>query len=254
MAGPGDFHGGQTGSLRPCSTPAFSPDLTPPSIPTGDAAVVFHTGCTSDAQFKITDANGEPVPFELEALDNGVVLLQTDEALTPGNYQVETPDGTEKTVTVTEPAPIPTALGSLAHASGCRPLFTLYFDPAVHPYLPLMRLEYAVDGGERQVWFEYGTIELVDGGAWLELFDVDEGQHEIEVFGMIAGEDMGPDAAVLNFSFKPCGSDNDNGGTFSCSLAEGSAGATRPGASVLVLLGGAFAFGRRRRRSLSQRR
>jgi len=251
----GDIHGGQTGSLRPCSTPAFTPSLPAPRVPTGDAAVVFHTGCTTDAQFKITDANGEPVPFELEALDDGVVLLQTDEALMPGTYQVETPDGSEETVTVTVPAPLPTALGSLTRAFGsCHPLFTLSFDPAVYPYLPLMRLEYAVDGGERQVWFEYGTIALDEGAAWLELNDLSRGQHEVEVFGMIAGEDMGPDPAVLNFSFDGCDSDEDTDRTFSCSLAQGGAGATEPiGASVLMLLGSAFALGRRWRRSLPER-
>lgn len=250
-----DPHGGQTGSLRPCSTPAFAPDLPSTSVPTGDAAVVFHTGCTADAQFKLTDANGEPVPFELEALDDGVVLLQTDEALTPGNYEIETPDGESKTVTVTDAAPIPSKLGSLTEATaGCRSLFSLTFDPTVAPYLPLMRLEYAVDGGARQVWFEYGTIALSDGAAWLELAGVANGVHQLEVFGMIAGEDVGPDPAVLSFSSPQCASDEGDGGTLSCSLATASPGPARPaGASILLLLGGALALGRRRR-SLSQRR
>ena len=251
-----DPHGGQTGSLRPCSTPAFAPDLPTTSVPTGDAAVVFHTGCTAGAQFKLTDANGEPVPFELEALDDGVVLLQTDEALTPGTYQVETPDGAQKTVTVTDPAPIPSRLGSLSEVSaGCRSLFSLTFDPTVAPYLPLMRLEYAVDGGARQVWFEYGTIALTDGAAWLELFGVANGVHELEVFGIIAGEDAGPDAAVLSFSSFECASDEGDGGTLSCSLANGGTGAAHPaGAGVLLLLGGGLALGRRRRLSLTRRR
>lgn len=247
----GGFHGGQTGSLRPCSTPAFGPTS---SVPTGDAALVFHTGCATDANFTITDANGEPVPFELQALDDGVVLVQTDEALTPGSYEIETPDGAQQTVTVTDPVPLPTQLGTLAAATGsCRPLFELTFDDAVAPYLPFLRLEYAVDGGARQVWFEYGTLASQDS-AWLELAVPTTGDHQVEVFGTIAGEDAQPDPAILEFSFTRCVSGDDEGMTL-CSLARGGAGAASAGSgSALLLLGAALALGRRRRPSLTRRR
>ncbi len=205
---------------------------------------MFHTGCPTDANFKITDQNGELVPFELQALDDGVVLVQTDEALTPGSYEVETPDGEQQTVTVTDPVALPTQLGSLTHATGsCRPLFELTFDDAVVPYLPFLRLEYAVDGGARQVWFEYGTLAFQDS-AWLELPVPSTGGHRLEVFGTIAGEDAQPDSATLTFAFEPCASDDD-GGMAICALDARGAGASRAGSGVaLALVGAALALAR----------
>lgn len=247
---PPGHHGGQTGSLRPCSAPAFAPTS---SIPTGDAALVFHTGCATDAEFKITNENGEPVPFELEALDDGVVLLATEEALTPGSYQVETPDGNQQTVTVTAAATLPEELGTLTYSSGsCDPLFELVFDDAVAPYLRFLRLEYAVDGGARQVWFEYGTLASQDS-AWLELADPTSGEHRLEVFGTIAGEDVHPDSATLTFDFTPCAAADDDGMTV-CALGAGGAGTSRAGGvAALVLVGAALALGRRRQ-SVTRRR
>lgn len=241
----GGHHGGQTGSLRPCSTPAFDP--VPSAIPTGDAAVVFHTGCSADADFKLTDANGEPVPFELKALDDGVVLVQTEEALTPGTYQVETPDGSQETVVVTEPAPLPSTLGVLQRMYGtCEALFTVTLDDAVEPYLPFMRLEYNVDGGARQLWFEYGTIETLEDAVWLEVPNLNSGEHQLEVFGTIAGETMGLDVASLEFSLTDCASDENNG-MMQCSLERGGpGGAGTGGGTALVAMGVGLALGRRR--------
>lgn len=248
----GGHYGGQTGSLQPCSTPAFGP--APSSVPTGDAAVVFHTGCNADADFTLTDANGEPVPFELEPVDHGVVLLKTEEALSPGSYQVETPDGEEGTVTVTGPVPLPSELGVLDHYGSCGALFTLTFDAAVEPYLPLMRLEYAIDGGERLVWFEYGTITTLDGAAWLEVPNVSHGNHVVEVFGTIAGETTAPDAVRRTFWAKPCADEDQGDGGMVCSLGGGGAGVAGTGSgTALVLVGVALALGRRRR-ALTERR
>ncbi|HEU5073563.1 MAG TPA: hypothetical protein VFU02_05310 [Polyangiaceae bacterium] len=251
---PPGHHGGQTGSLRPCSTPAFDP--APASIPTGDAAVVFHTGCSADADFKLTDANGEPVPFELKELDDGVVLVQTEEALAPGIYQVETPDGSQETVVVTDPAPLPSKLGVLQQPYGtCEALFTLTLDDAAEPYVPFMRLEYSVDGGARQLWFEYGTIETIEDAVWLEMPDLDGGEHQLEVFGTIAGESMGPDVATLDFSLTACASAEDDGGVMQCSLGRGATGeAGTGGGTALCLVGVGIALVLGRRRPLTRRR
>lgn len=242
----GGHWGGQTGSLQPCSTPSLGP--APSAVPTGDATVVFHTGCSSDTNFTLTNANGEPVPFALEPVDDGVVLLRTEESLDPGSYQVETPDGERGTVTVTEPVPLPSKLGSLRKDGSCGALFALTFDPAVEPYLPLMRLEYAVDGGERRVWFEYGTIATLYDEAWLEIPNVSHGDHVLEVFGLIAGETAGPDTAKTTFWYKPCTDDEAGDEGVVCSV--GSPGAEAAGAgsgTALVLLGVALARRRRRR-------
>lgn len=250
----GGFHGGQTGSLRPCSTPAFGSSA---SVPTGDAALVFHTGCATDADFKITDQNGELVPFELEALGDGVVLLQTEEALTPGTYEVQTPDGQQQTVTVTDPAPLPTQLGTLIHTpQRCRPLFELGFDDTIAPYLPFLRLEYSVDDGPKQTWFEYGTLASSQGSAWLELGPLTRGDHRLEVFGTIAGEEMQPGSERVSFPYTPCaGDDATDDGLAPCTLGRGGAGAAAgDGPLTLVLIGAAFALGRRRRLTLTPRR
>jgi len=175
------------------------------------------------------DANGEPVPFEVETLDDGVILVKTDGALSPGNYRVETPDGAAQTVTVKEPAPLPTTLGTLAPLSAsCNAVFELNFDAAFRPYLPLVRLEYAIDGADREVWFEYGTIPPED--FWVDLaVPTDPGEHHLEVFAYIAGEDTGPDAVTLDFSFKPC-ADSDDGGMALCAVGQTGPGASRSGA------------------------
>lgn len=243
----GGHYGGQTGSLEPCTTPpAFM--VSDPSVPTGDAALVFHTGCSTDAGFQLTDANGEPVPFEVETLDDGVVLVKTEGALSPGSYRIETPNGAEQTVTVTQPAPLPTTLGTLAPLStSCNAVFELSFDAALRPYLPLLRLEYAVDGSERKVWFEYGTIPQGESSLDLEV-SASPGEHQLEVFGSIAGEDTGPNAVALDFSFAPC-ADSADGGMALCAVSQTGAGASRSGAGL-----GAFALcfafvGWRRRQS-----
>ena len=257
--GSGGFQGGQTGSLQPCSAPAFEPAPYPapmgePSVPTGDAAVVFHTGCSADAGFKITDANGEPVPFELLELEDGVVLLKADEALTPGTYQVGTPDGTQETVTVTDPVPLPTQLGTLSSGQMCPALFQLTFAPEVEPYLPLMRLEYSVDGGPRRVWFEYGTIPVPTESVLLEVEGVEVGAHRVEVFALIAGEDMGPEPLSNSFASTDCGSGDEGDGTFQCSVRRGAGVASAGSGTALALLGIALVWTRRRRPPLTRRR
>jgi len=220
-----------------------------PSIPTGDAALVFHTGCAADAAFQMTDANGEPVPFDVETLGDGVVLVKAEGALSPGTYQVETPDGATQLVTVTDPAPLPTRLGTLAPlTTSCKAVFQLTIDAALHPFLPLVRLEYAVDGSERQVWFEYGTIPVYDPALDLGV-STGPGEHHLEVFGTIAGEATTPDAVALDFSLTPCANGEDEG-TALCALGQSGAGTSRSGAGL-----GAFVLclgfvGWRRRRSI----
>jgi hypothetical protein len=242
----GGYYGGQTGSLRPCSTPAFM--VSDPSVPTGDAALVFHTGCTTDAAFQITDQNGELVPFDLETLDDGVVLVKTEEALSPGSYQVETPDGAAQTVTVTAPAPLPTTLGTLTPlTTSCSAVFELQIDVALRPYLPLVRLEYAVDGAERQVWFEFGTIPQGESALDLEV-PTSPGAHHLEVFGTIAGEATGPDAVALDFSLTACADGEDDGMPL-CAVAQPGVGTSRSGAGIGAFALGFALVGWRRRRS-----
>jgi hypothetical protein len=96
-----------------------------------------------------------------------------------------------------------------------------------------MRLGYVVDGGERRVWFAYGTITTLDDAAWLEVPNVSHGNHLLEVFGTIAGETTGPDVATLTFWNKPCESEGE--GAAVCSLGGGGAGAAGTGSGTALV-------------------
>ena len=197
----GGFYGGQTGSLRPCSTPWETSQGG--TVPAGDAALVFRTGCPAGNEITLVDQEGEPVAFEMVELDDGVVLLRADAALEPGSYRVKTPDGGEQTLTVTEPAPLPMKLGTLTQvADTCSRTFELQLDAAVTPYLSLLRLEYSLDGGARLPWFEYGTVPQHGSAApLLGIENLTTGPHHLEVFPSLAGETTPPDTAELDFVY-----------------------------------------------------
>lgn len=246
----GGHHGGQTGSLEPCSTPA---DFTgQPTVPTGDAAFVFHAGCMMMGEFGVTDSAGNPVPFEVVELEGGAVLLKTDAALTQGSYHISTPDGGVQTVNVGEVAPLPGQIGALSREAGsCSTLFTLSLHQDMLPYLPLLRLEYAIDGGTPTTWFEYGTVTPENGYLFLQLpWTPATGDHEIEVFASIAGEASAPAPSSLDFAMN-CQQPSDGG--FACQLT------SRPLANGSAPLAAALAclflvipvFRTRRRRSAS---
>ena len=234
---PGDHHGGQTGSLRPCSTPWETSQGG--TVPAGDAALVFHTGCSTDKDITITDEAGQPVPFELIEVDEGVVLLRADAALPPGNYRVETPDGAEQTLTVTEPAPLPMDLGTLTRvADSCSLTFQLALDPAVVPYLSLLRLEYSLDAAGRLPWFEYGTVPENSASLLLAVDYLTVGSHRLELFASLAGETMAPDPVSLDFVHECHGAEPAEPG--SCATA-GALG-PEPGAGMTQTLMGLGLF------------
>jgi hypothetical protein len=114
-----------------------------------------------------------------------------------------------------------------------------------------VRLEYAVDGDDRQVWFEYGTIPATmpaeDSSLDLEV-SADPGDHHLEIFGSIAGEATGPDAVALDFSFTPCAG-SDDGEMALCAVDQTGAGASRSGAGLGVFALCFAGVGWRRRRS-----
>lgn len=193
----GGIRGGQTGSLKPCQVPGeFEAGAL---VPEGDAAFVFHSGCPVAEDFTLTDGNGESVPFQIETIDDGVVLLRTEDALTEGNYRVTTPDGAEQTVSVTEARPLPSSLGSLARVQQCPPLFELQLDTSLLPYLPLLQLKYTLNGAEPQPWFEYGTVMPVDGSVFLAPVGLGEGAYQLAIEGAIAGESIVLTSSTLDF-------------------------------------------------------
>jgi hypothetical protein len=241
----GGHLGGQTGSLVPCSTPPqFSADG---AVPEGDAAFVFHSGCASEEAFSVLDENGVPVSFQLEELDNGVVLVRTDTALTAGSYTVVAPDGNVRTVTVEASAPLPSNLGELSRpADSCSNLVLLTLSSEVLPYVPLLRLEFSMDGSPFAVWFEYATVPQSSTPLRLALNDLQPGTHEVRVASYIAGETIGSEPASLTFTSECQPALVDNGG---CSLGKRGPWSRVPGlAAALSLLFFATGVGWRRRR------
>ncbi len=247
----GGFHGGQTGSLKPCSTPdqfAGGGD-----VPTGDVAFVFHTGCARGEDFSVTDSEGNPVPFQMVELDDGVVLLKTDTALVPGTYRVETPAGETETVEVTGAEPLPSTLGSLEQFGGaCSSVIRLGLDDSVLPYVSLLRLQYTLDDGDMASWFEYGTVEPDGAGAvLLDVGPLDPGAHRVEVVPSLAGEETAPDSESLQFDYEcPATSNDPPGGAGACSLDRRSLGRRElpvPCALTYLLLGILLLLGRWRR-------
>lgn len=245
----GGYWGGQTGSLVPCSTPAFTSE--DPSVPSGDAAVVFHTGnCT--VPFSVTDQNGESVPFELVQLDDGVVLLKTDTALTPGVYEIETGNGQTAEVTVTEARELPMQAGTLERLGApteCSRTFALTFDESMLAYLPLLKLEYSLDGGPVLPWFEFGTVPQNASSVALGISALSYGSHELRVYASIAGEAEQPPPAVLTFSHEPCppGAEPDSGAI--CAMRPLALTTNAPGAPAGLALLGLMVLGLRRRRA-----
>jgi hypothetical protein len=256
----GGFHGGQTGSLTPCSTP---PQFSAGGgvVPEGDAAFVFRSGCPAGEGFSVLDENGTPVSFQLEELDDDVVLLRTESTLTPGSYTVTTPDGKTSTVVVSDAVPLPSDIGWLRHVDSCSNLVELVLSEEVLPYLPLLRLEYSIDGLPFVVWFEYGTVPTGDLTLQLALDSAGAGTHEVRVSAVLAGESVGPEPEGLVFTVQ-CQQPQtlpgqspppDSGGAANCSLAGQASSSVTSGlmailSLILVWMGVGW---RRRRRKVS---
>jgi MYXO-CTERM domain-containing protein len=210
--------GGQTGALDCGPTPAAAMGA---AIPAGDGGILLRvSGCElgfDPAAISLTDAAGEPVEFDVERLDDDNVLLVPQMGLGEGTYtidgmaietdadadagaeaamapQAETAAAAD-TVQVAQEAELPMQLGTLEpRAGGCgAPVFRLTLDPAVLAYLPHLKLSVSVDGGPTETFFDYGTLQVVDGQATIELPEclsacIDTGMHQLVLIAEIAGE------------------------------------------------------------------
>ena len=236
-----DPYGGQTGSLRPvrpaCGrAPSFD---RAPTLPAGDAVFVYYDDtCSANAEdFALSDADGNVIGVEVEQLGSGALLVKTDMALSPGDYQLESPSGAQ-TITVAEAEPLPTGLGTLRAFDGCPGSLSLTFADEVVPYLPLLALSYRVDGGALQGWYDYGMIppdaEAVELNlGWCPGPCLGDGTFEIEIEASIAGESDGPDAVSQPVSRSCASSGGDGGG---CSVARPSTFGSLSGACLLFAL------------------
>lgn len=206
----GGFQGGQTGSLVPTCGIATDPG----SVPAGDGALIVHTaGCSTPLaldEIELLDAAGNPIAFDTVELEDGAVLLRTNQTLEPGSYRVSGGSATDVQLVVTEAEPLPMRLGELTYlgASDCTPQFELKLDESAAAYESLLKVMVSIDGGEPTTWVDYGQLEVDGDLTVLELThcSVDSclgsGTHTVEVTGLIAGEQDQPDPIFLDFDFE----------------------------------------------------
>jgi hypothetical protein len=216
---PGDYMlGGQTGSLVPdCGVaPLSAGGIT---LPVGNAlAVVYGRGCPEDlaAEQLALDGPGAPVALTLETLGDGVFLVRSQESLPAGQYELGVAGG-QNTVSIgAEASPLPMRLGEIVpvtSASACpaEVELELTLGPEALAYAPLLRLLVSVDGGNEQLWVDYGALELADpesGRASLRLPRCSgsaclDGRHELRVRAELAGESANLEALFVRIDV-PC--------------------------------------------------
>lgn len=208
----GTPYGGQTGSLTPtCGVAPLAQDGA--AVASGNSvAVVYTASCTNTAAMTVIGPDGKPVPYSLEPLDqSGTYVVHTTTALSPGSYAVTLPSnssgGQSTQVTVSDAAPMPTALGTLTAdaVGGCNgATFTLTLDPSAIPYAALIRLTGDIDGGPTFIWVPYGALALNGNQSALELRCLGDcqldGAHTLNVAAKIAGQAAPFDVQAVPFT------------------------------------------------------
>jgi hypothetical protein len=167
----------------------------------------------------------------------------------------------ERTLIVTEAAPVPTKLGSLEQRMGSQscdqaPRFDLLLDSATLPYASLLEISVSVDQGEPFVWMPFGSL-----GDQNEHFELDRCSSvddrecvpsstvHLEVHTRVAGEveELLPLQLDVDASCKPPAPLEPL-----CSYSRGASGSPSGGYATRLLglaLLSAFWFQRRRRRA-----
>jgi len=189
--------GGQTGALTPpCGlTPAARAG---DSTPGGDSGIVIHTdACVglAVAELELRAEDGRSVPFDLETLPGGAMLLRPRDPLPAGIYRVTIAGVEMDSVVAEQPAALPMQLGTLQPLGpSCGVDVELNVDPLLLEYLPQLKLSVSVDGGVEQTWFDYGTLDVTEGRARLSLPScggqrcLADGVHTLRVTAELAGE------------------------------------------------------------------
>ncbi|MDH5671237.1 MAG: hypothetical protein OEZ06_03755 [Myxococcales bacterium] len=192
--------GGQTGALMPdcgLSPAGGEADI----LPGGGAGIVVYTDVCGVAAateaLELRDGSGIAVDFDLERLDDGVVLLRPAMELPPGDYELTGPDGMIRQLAIADSKPLPERIGQLDQVGvGCDIEFELQLDPSLREYVPLLKLDVRVNGGEVRTWIDYGTLPSEPGGdSVLTLPNcfprcLRDGVHEVTVEASLAGEEV----------------------------------------------------------------
>jgi hypothetical protein len=200
--------GGQTGALRPpCGlTPAARAG---DSVPGGDFGIVIHTQACAGfaaAELELRDEAGASIPFVLEPLPGGAMLLRPQRALAAGVYRVMVAGVVMESIVAEQPEALPMQLGTLRpSAPSCGADVELEVDALLLPYLPQLKLSVSVDGGPEQTWFDYGTLDANAGRALLSLPCssqpcLADGAHTLRVTAHVTVQTRCQGAASASFS------------------------------------------------------
>lgn len=263
---PSDYMlGGQTGSLIPnCGVAPLSANGY--TVPRGDAlTVLYGAGCPealAASQVALTGPDARPVAILLESLDDGVYLVRAAEGLESGEYGLDVAGQSQGTLSVDEQASaLPVQIGPITATSGPRDClgavtFELALSPEALAHAPLMRWLVSVDGGDWQVWADYGALELTgapgNGRGTLTLprcgsaVCLPEGSHGLDVRAEVAGEALTTDVASVTFDIDCAEPEPSDEG---CAVAApGRSGSARSAFTLGVLAAALCAAMRRSRR------
>lgn len=216
-------YGGQTGSLLPpgqCQVPAATRgELV---VAEGNVAFVARASSLETPQATLIDDSGRAIELEFDELENGSASAAiSNEALTPGTYQVEYAcEGSQGSqqltveLTVEPAAPLPIELGDVTFdpppTQDCRRDDILELSMALsddaRPFAQLLEVRMRVDGQPPFVVAHYGTLSAEDTISLLRVrrcageADVDcipSRPVEIQLSATIAGETTETESEIL---------------------------------------------------------
>lgn len=268
----GWWNGGQTGSLTPAC--GVTPGAMQRGVPASAAGIVVESSGCGDGRLldplTVRDASGRAIPFELEQLPNGELLIVPAGGLMPGSYTVsvmprggDDEDGgvgvgepaiIDQTVDVRPSTPLPDVFGELARSSDyCDTVIELTPYEPVLPYLGLISVDIQIDDGPVLPLIATGTMRLEYGAARVALplatlEGLADGAHQLRVIVSLAGESMPLDVFMLTIEV-PCYLGPGDEAEAGC--AASGARHAAPGASALgmALAAALFALRKRRRRA-----
>jgi hypothetical protein len=213
--------GGQTGSLIPtCGVAPLS--ASGYAVPRGDVvAVLYGSGCPealAASRVALTGPDARPVAILLESLEDGVYLVRAAESLEGGEYDLAVSGESQGTLAVDdEPSPLPVQIGPLMVTAGVRDClddvrFEVELSTEALAHAPLLRWLVRVDGGDWQVWADYGALELTstpEGGRGELVLPrcgpagcLPEGSHGLDLRVEVAGQSLPSEATSVAFDIE----------------------------------------------------
>jgi len=249
--------GGQTGSLVPgCGVAPLSAGGL--SVPEGNAlAILYARDCPAGISSEQLALEGmAEVRLELVPLDGeSVFLVRAVEGLSDGDYRLSVGAGPASELRVGAEVEPPSPFGTLLPPQedpdcGERIRFELKLENAALAYAPLARFGLRIDGGDEQLWVDYGALPIEsDAGGSQGVLELPRcgpqgclaaGAHRLRLSVQVAGEIRQPDPIELAFELHCPAPDAstpeepDTGGR--CALTAPARGATRPTLGLLSCL------------------